>query len=680
MNHIFEGLNSSQIEAVKHIDNPLLILAGAGSGKTRTLTTRLAYLIDEVGVPASQTLTLTFTNKASLEMRDRALGLLRQRLQAPPLLCTFHRFGLLFLRFYISYLQRSFNFILIDSDDRKKILKKINEALPLGYVDYMISYLKNNLVTPETFLTEVRDKNQKIIGKIYLDYQKTLQEQNLVDFDDLILLPYGILNKNEDLALEISQKYAYIMVDEYQDTNFLQFKLLQKLCSAHQNICVVGDDDQSIYGWRGSDIRNILDFQEKFKNAKLIKLEENYRSTSEILEAANTLIAHNTNRIGKTLKSMNGSGDDVEVLHNLDENSESLCIARKIEGLKVEGVKLDQIAILFRLNALSRALEEGLNKLGIQYRLVGTIRFYERAEIKDILSYLRYLINPKDEFSLERIINQPKRGIGKQTQEKIFNLAKQNNKSVYEAFCDGIYDDCISEKNLKTLRDFFEILRDLREFLETPESLIRNLLERIDIVQSYAKIQENVDRVGNIDEFVGLFRDYFLNNPNDLLEDFLNNIPLHSDLDNYQEDCVQCMSVHTAKGLEFDYVFVIGLENGFFPLDREESDLEEERRLGYVAFTRARKKLFVSYVDSRFYKGKRTQLQASSFLKESGLLKNKQHVEKQDDIFKKGEAVNHKIFGIGRIEEIKKSGNDTILIINFGGLRKPIMSAFIQRI
>lgn len=680
MSELLKDLNPSQQEAVQFVDGALLILAGAGSGKTKTLTTRLAYLIDEVGIPPYQTLTLTFTNRASVEMRERALRLLKQTPSSPPLLCTFHRFGLIFLKFYISYLGRQFNFVLLDSDDKKKLLKKYNETLPLGYVEYMISHLKNNLVSPESFITEARDRHQIQLARIYLDYQKTLNEQNLLDFDDLILLPFMILDKNEDLALEVSQKYSYIMVDEYQDTNFLQFKLLQKLCLRHQNICVVGDDDQSIYGWRGSDIRNILDFQEHFKGAKIIKLEENYRSTQEILEVANNLIKHNSDRLGKTLKSTKGKGEKVEVLHNSDESEESLCIAKKIEMLKKQGVHLNDIAVLFRLNALSRSLEEGFNKYNINYRLLGTIRFYERAEIKDLLAYLRYLLNSRDDFSLERIINQPKRGIGKQTQDKIFTLAKEKNKSVYEAFNDGDYQGYLSDKNIGILKDFFDILYDLRNLELKPEQLLGELLEKIDLLQAYNHSQESVDRVGNINEFMGVMRDYFIKNPDDLLEDFLNHIPLHSDLDSSLDDGVNCMSIHTAKGLEFDYVFVIGLENGFFPLDREESNLEEERRLGYVAFTRAKKKLFVSYVDSRFYKGRRTQLERSSFLKEAGLIHSFKQVKQADKAVTKGTTVSHKIFGIGRVEEVIKNGQDTILVINFGGLRRTIMDTFVERI
>lgn len=677
MSDLLAQLNPSQIKAVQHIDGPLLILAGAGSGKTRTLTTRLAYLIDQVGVPPTQTLTLTFTNKASQEMHHRALSLMSQTLPSPPLLCTFHRFGLMFLKFYIHLLGREHEFVLLDADDRKKILKKLSDEVSVGYAEHMISQYKNTLITPELLAQQAKDRHQKALSRIYESYQRTLLEQNLIDFDDLILLPYLILEGNASLAQEVSTRYAYIMVDEYQDTNFLQFCLLQKLCAAHQNICVVGDDDQSIYSWRGADIRNILDFQEHFKGAEMIKLEDNYRSTEQILHAANTLIAHNSTRLGKVLRSNNGEGEPVEIMHHHDEAAESLGIAKSIKTLLKKGVQLDEIAILFRVNALSRSIEEGLNKEKIPYKLLGTIRFYERAEIKDILSYLRYLVNPKDDFSLERIINQPKRGIGVTTQEKMFSLAKMRSKSVYEAFCDGDFVSVVSEKNLSTLREFFGILQNLREFLERPSLLLEHFFEQIDLLQAYDKSQEATDRVGNIEEFVGLLRDYFVKNPDDLLQDFLNNIPLHSDLDTTEEGAVKCMSVHTAKGLEFDYVFVMGMENGFFPLLREESDLEEERRLAYVAFTRAKKQLFISRVDSRFYRGKRTQLEKSQFLKEAGLLARPNGGGNSEGEISAGDEVLHKVFGIGRVESVQQGG---ILSINFGGSRRQIMANFVQKV
>ncbi|CBG39536.1 ATP-dependent helicase [Helicobacter mustelae] len=710
MTKAYQDLNPAQREAIEHIDGPILVLAGAGSGKTKTLTTRLAYLIDEVGIPAHQTLMLTFTNKASKEMRERALSLMSNPIH-PPLLCTFHRFGLMFLKFYIRELGRGENFVLLDSDDKKKLIKQVSteilrgskELMPKnliqktknededsaptklspGYLEYIISQLKNSLILPEGFFASASNPTQMSIAKIYQGYQQALIEQNLIDFDDLILLPYQILEQNQNLAMEVSRRYAYIMVDEYQDTNFLQFKLLEKLCSAHQNLCVVGDDDQSIYGWRGAEIGNILNFHKFFPDTKTIRLEENYRSSQEILEASNQLIAHNKQRLGKVLYSHKGRGENVELLHNPDENLESQVLAKKIQSLLREGARVDEIAILFRLNALSRALEDGLNKAKIPYCLIGTIRFYERAEIKDILAYLRYLINDRDDFSLERIINQPKRGIGKTTKEAIFSLAKERRISVAEAFSLGLYEGVLSQKILKNLKGFFGTLEELRGLEMQPERIIGVFLDRFELRNCYEDEFGGNDRLANIQEFQGLLKDYFHHNPTHILQDFLNDIPLESELDMQNDHGVKCMSIHTAKGLEFDYVFVIGLEEGFTPLLREGVDMEEERRLTYVAFTRARKKLFVSYVDSRYHQGIRKPISPSRFLLESQILKShtSQNIaQKKMGTISKGDLVLHKVFGTGRVEEVRKSGEDEIYSINFGGLIKPILSRFVTKV
>ena len=430
-----EQLNPSQKEAVTTTEGALLILAGAGSGKTKTITTRLAYLIDEVGIPPSNTLTLTFTNKAAQEMQKRALNMIENTTSHPPLLCTFHKFGLLFLKFYIHYLGRKTNFILADSDDTKKIIKELNaELAPLPLVVSEISRYKNSQISPQEASKNAHNEIYKHIAKVYENYQESLLQNNMVDFDDLLLLPIQIFQNHKEVATEISQKYQYIMVDEYQDTNDLQYQLLKYLCTTHQNLCVVGDDDQSIYSWRGANIQNILNFSKHFQNAKTIKLEENYRSSKHILRAANNLIINNKERLGKTLKSTLGEGKPIEILHSFDEQEEVRNLCKIIKNLLSDGINPKDIAILFRLNALSRSLEEGFNREGIPYILVGAIRFYERSEIKDVISYFRVLINPNDDFSLLRILNKPKRGIGKTTIEKLKNLTQIHLCSIYELF------------------------------------------------------------------------------------------------------------------------------------------------------------------------------------------------------------------------------------------------------
>lgn len=680
MSKILETLNPEQRAAATHLDGALLILACAGSGKTKTLTTRLAYLIDEVGIPSTSTLTLTFTNKAASEMRLRALNLIKRADCAPPLLCTFHKFGLLFLKLHIAELNRKANFILLDNDDRKRVLRTFKSEISSSVIGAEISRYKNWLLSPKDALNKAQDSTYKEIAKIYGEYNAYLLEKNMVDFDDLLLLTFEILDKKPTLCAEISQKYNYIMVDEYQDTNELQYKLLRKLCATHENLCVVGDDDQSIYGWRGAKIQNILDFKDNFKGAKIIRLEKNYRSTFEILDVANKLINFNTKRLGKELQSTRGNGKAVELLESLDERIESAQIAAKIKKLLDSGVNPNEIAILFRLNALSRSIEDGLNKANIPYKLIGTTRFYERAEIKDILSYFRLVINPNDDFSFLRIINRPKRGIGKVSQDRLESFAQNKGISICEAITRFKNEIPLPNKHIEAICGIFSLLNILREKLDDSTMGFLDLFkERVNILDSFDKSQDEIDREANIDELYGAFRDFVVQNPEASLEDFLNEISLSSDADNDALDCIFCMSVHSSKGLEFEHLFVIGLEEGFFPLIGESSDIEEERRLGYVAMTRAKSELVISSVKSRFYKGKRTQLDKSRFLRECGLVQGSVRFEKAHSGFKKNDLVIHKIFGAGRVEAVSESGINCKLKINFGGISREILSNFVTK-
>lgn len=682
MEKILKDLNPSQLEAVQQIDGPILILAGAGSGKTKTITSRLAYLISEVGIPPGNTLTLTFTNKAAFEMRERALNMIQNSVH-PPLLCTFHKFGLLFLKFHMDRLERKNNFVLIDMDDKRRILKNIDDDLPPALVDNEISRYKNSIISPEEAIAKAEQKNYKLIASIYEKYEKFLREKNMVDFDDLLMLSYSILHKHDDLRKEISEKYNYIMVDEYQDTNDLQYRLLTKLCDTHRNLCVVGDDDQSIYGWRGANIKNILEFPDHFNDTKVIKLEENYRSTPQILKAANELIDHNRNRLGKTLRSTKDDGKDILVYESKDETEEAHKISKHILELIDSGVNPQEIAILFRLNALSRSIEEGLNRTKIPYKLVGAVRFYERAEIKDIMSYFRLVLNLHDDFSLKRVINKPKRGIGKATVDKIEKKAYEQDLSMYgliDSLSSADLQDLAGKKNARTLKEYFETLNDLKSILDESTMQFLDAFEsKIGLKESYNNAPDSIDRVSNIDELYGLYRDYIIQNPMAGMEDFLNEVSLQSDQDMLDGESISAMSIHASKGLEFSYVFVIGMEEGFFPMIRDGSDLEEERRLGYVAYTRAKKELILCHAHSRYYKGKRTDLAKSRFLKESGVIKGSLMIEKTT-AFKKGDLVKHKIFGMGRIEAVSKAGKDHKLKINFGGMKREILASFVEKI
>lgn len=688
MDTILNALNPSQREAVEHIDGAMLILAGAGSGKTKTLTTRLAYLVGEVGIDPANTLTLTFTNKAAAEMRERALKLMPTKVSYPPLLCTFHKFGLLFLKFHIEKLGRSNAFVIIDSDDKKRLLRSIAKELKIdlniSFIASEISKYKNSILSPQIVLEKAELPDYKQVAAIYAKYQSNIEENNLVDFDDLLMLTYKILSENEALRKETSNRYKYIMVDEYQDTNELQFQLLELLSSEHNNLCVVGDDDQSIYGWRGANIRNILEFADNFETCKTVKLETNYRSTDPILAAANTLIEHNSTRLGKKLTSHKGKGGEVKLLHSLDESMEAKAIAHEVQKLLDKGVDPDEIAVLYRINALSRSLEEGFTKAGVGFKLIGGMRFYERAEIKDIISYFRVLSNPHDDFSLIRIINKPKRGIGKASIEKLQKAAFDARISLFEYIersTTGDLPTVVSKKvstALATLAEDIKLLQD--EIQNTLGNFITLFEERIKLKDHYAIMVDGFDRILNIDEFYGYFRDAVIKNPDLSLDEFLNDISLQSDQDQLEENTITIMSIHASKGLEFEHLFVIGLEEEFFPLLGEGCNMEEERRLGYVAITRAKSDLTLCYVDSRFYKGRRKMIDKSRFLGEAGLIQDTSLKITKSSSFKKGDLVKHKIFGIGRVQSANKSGNEYKLLINFGGNKKEILSSFVQSI
>ncbi|HEY9203190.1 UvrD-helicase domain-containing protein [Sulfurimonas sp.] len=682
MEKIFSKLNESQASAVKTTEGPVLILAGAGSGKTTTIVSRLAYLIEGVGIPASNTLTLTFTNKAAKEMRERSYAMMDNPAY-PPLLCTFHKFGLLFLKFHIHLLNRENNFVVIDTDDKKRIIKKINSEIPTPLIASEISRYKSSLLSPDDAYRQSELFNYQQIAKVYEEYEAYLLENNLVDFDDLIALTYKLLDENEELARATSERYRYIMVDEYQDTNELQLKLLQKLCSSHNNICVVGDDDQSIYGWRGAHIRNIMEFDQDFKDTAVFKLEENYRSKEPILKVANALIEHNRSRLGKKLIPTRGGGEDVTVLNSGDESEEARKIASKITKLLDSGVKAENIAVLYRVNVLSRSIEEGLNRAGIAYKLVGGLRFYDRAEIKDLISYIRVITNFHDDFSFKRIINKPKRGLGKASVDKIELAAHEKGTSMFEYIKKSPLSELeqlVRQKNAKTLKKFVKDIQAVaKSVTESTYNFIDVLEDTFHLKDIYKGMPDETERVLNMDEFYGLFRDFVKNSPESTLDEFLNELTLQSEQDQVEGESIYMMSIHASKGLEFDHIFIIGMEEGFLPLVGDGSDLEEERRLGYVSFTRAKETLTLSHVESRFYKGRRSDLQKSRFFNEAGLCEGSLIVEK-NTAFKKGDLVRHKIFGTGRVTGVSKSGREFKLNINFAGTKRDILASFVERL
>ncbi|MBU4110777.1 UvrD-helicase domain-containing protein, partial [bacterium] len=541
----------------------------------------------------------------------------------------------------------------------------------------------NSLLSPDDAYKQAELYNYQQIAKVYEEYEAYLNENNLVDFDDLIALTYKLLKENPALAEQTSLKYQYIMVDEYQDTNELQLKLVQMLCLKHNNLCVVGDDDQSIYGWRGAHIRNIMEFDKDFAGTSVFKLEENYRSREPILKVANALIEHNRSRLGKTLIATRGNGDDVAILNSSDENEEARKIASNINRLLSSGISANDIAILYRVNVLSRSIEEGLNRAGIAYKLVGGLRFYDRSEVKDLISYLRVITNHHDDFSFKRIVNKPKRGLGKASVDKLELAAHANGTSMYEFIKHASLEELenvVRKKNAQTLKEFLQNIEDAaRVASESTYDFIDMLEETFELKKIYAGLQDEAERILNMDEFYGLLRDFVKNAPEAGIDEFLNELTLQSEQDQVEGESIYMMSIHASKGLEFNHVFIIGLEEGFLPLVGDGSDLEEERRLGYVSFTRAKDTLTLSHVDSRFYKGRRSELQKSRFFNEAGLCAGSLIVEK-NTAFKKGDLVRHKIFGTGRVTGIGKSGREFKLKINFAGTTRDILASFVERL
>jgi DNA helicase-2/ATP-dependent DNA helicase PcrA len=520
---------------------------------------------------------------------------------------------------------------------------------------------------------------EKESSEIYAKYEEYMLKNSLVDFDDLLLLPYQILLNFDDIAKETSKKYQYITVDEYQDTNQLQFELLKLLCKEHSNICVVGDDDQSIYGFRGADVTNILSFEKSFPGAKIIKLESNYRSTKQILDIANIVIANNAERLDKSLKSVKGDGAEIRSNRFEDERAESAYISREIKKLLTNGAEASSIAVLFRINALSRAIEEEFTKERIAFKFVGGTMFYERAEIKDLLAYLRLTVNENDDFSLKRVINRPKRGIGKTTLDKLESFATSQKTQMFDAISNIMFDEQIaslcSKKTAGLLKEFAGVISRLQEKKLSGMVTFWHEFDLITGLKGFFNTLGEDDRVSNIDEFLGMAKEYFKSNPECELDEFLNEIALVSESEEQNYGDVSIMTVHSAKGLEFESVFVVGLDDGFFPINNANVDIEEERRLFYVAATRAKSNLYLLGAKSRFVHGERKHMPPSRFLKEAGL--TDEPIAIGSGKFAKNDLVKHKIFGFGRVAEVLRNGEK--LQINFQGQIRELLADFVEK-
>lgn len=663
-------LNSEQIKAVNHIDGPMLVLAGAGSGKTKVLTSRIANLIEN-GVNPYNILAITFTNKAAKEMKDRVtrlIGASAYNIQ----ISTFHSLGLRILKENYSLLGYDRNFTIIDSDDVLTIIKKIMKDLNMTKEQYnpreirnKISSAKNEMMSIESFSKVEFD--HKIV-EVYKLYQKKLKNGNSVDFDDLLILPIKLFKNYPNILNDYQDRYKYILIDEYQDTNEAQYTFSKLLSAKYRNIFVVGDNDQAIYAFRGANYKNILNFEKDYPEAKTILLEENYRSTKTILNAANSVIKNNRERKDKNLWSNNATGEKIKYKIVANEKEEASFISTEIKELISKGVSEEEIAVLYRTNAQSRILEEEMLKKNIKYRVVGSFYFYNRKEIKDLLCYLRLINNHKDDISLLRVINTPKRGIGEKTIDNLTNVAMDNNTSIYEAISSG--------KELEFKKLIEELTTD-SETLSLTE-LVDEILEKSGIKKelSSSKLLEDEIRLENLNEFKSITKSYEEESGSATLEDFLDEISLVSDITEHQDDSgrVSLMTVHSVKGLEYDYVFIAGMEEGIFPHynainDGSNSAIEEERRLCYVAITRAKKQLYITSADSRMLFGNVNRNRHSRFIDEidsnyiemdinkplNKIVSRVKKVIDKNAEYEVGERISHTEFGEGIVISVDKS-------------------------
>ena len=636
MHPLLNGMNDRQAEAVQTTEGPLLIMAGAGSGKTRVLTHRIAYLIDEKMVNPWNILAITFTNKAAREMRERAEKLKTEAQDC--LIATFHSMCVRILRREADHIGYNRNFTIVDPGEQRTLMKRIlknlnldpkkwNERAILG----TISNAKNDLIDEEAYANLAGDMYTEIVAKCYTAYQKELRQSEAMDFDDLIMLTLRLFDQNPDVLTYYQQRYQYIHVDEYQDTNHAQYQLVKLLASRFKNICVVGDADQSIYGWRGADMQNILDFEKDYPEAKVVLLEENYRSTKTILQAANEVIRNNRNRRPKNLWTQNEDGEEIVYYRANDEQDEALFVARTIDQLSREGYSHKDFAVLYRTNAQSRTVEEALLKSNIPYTMVGGTKFYSRKEIRDVISYLNLIANPSDNISYERVVNEPKRGVGPGTVEKIRNFASSQEISLLDASANILLSP-VKGKAAQAVYDFANMLLDLRERLDdyTVTELVEAVLEKTGYAASLAAqaTLESQARIENIEEFLSVTKNFDESPDNpadesglDKLSRFLNELALIADTDDGDQESseVTLMTLHAAKGLEFPVVFLVGMEENVFPLSRaseDEDELEEERRLAYVGITRAEKVLYLTNANSRMLYGKTSYNQPTRFLRE----------------------------------------------------------------
>ncbi|MCG1240415.1 DNA helicase PcrA [Staphylococcus epidermidis] len=708
MNALVKNMNSEQSEAVRTTEGPLLIMAGAGSGKTRVLTHRIAYLLDEKDVSPYNILAITFTNKAAKEMNARVEHLVGEEAQVI-WMSTFHSMCVRILRRDADRIGIERNFTIIDPTDQKSVIKDVLKSENIDSKRFeprmfigAISNLKNELKTPEDAQKEANDFHSQMVATVYKGYQRQLSRNEALDFDDLIMTTINLFERVPETLEYYQNKFQYIHVDEYQDTNKAQYTLVKLLANKFKNLCVVGDSDQSIYGWRGADIQNILSFEEDYPEAKTIFLEQNYRSTKNILNAANEVIKHNSERKPKGLWTANSGGDKIQYYEAMTERDEAEYVVKEIMKHQRSGKKYSEMAILYRTNAQSRVLEETFMKSNIPYTMVGGQKFYDRKEIKDLLSYLRVIANSNDDISLQRIINVPKRGIGPSSVEKIQTYALQNNISMFDALAEvdfiglskKVTQECISFyemiQNLIKEQEFHEISEIVDEVLQ--KSGYRDMLDREQSIESRSRLE-------NLDEFMSVPKDYEENTPleEQSLINFLTDLSLVADIDEADtQNGVTLMTMHSAKGLEFPIVFIMGMEESLFPHIRaikseDDHEMEEERRICYVAITRAEELLYITNATTRMLFGRSQSNMPSRFLKEipedlldshtgqkrqtiypksqpkRGFSKRTTSTKKQvsSSDWKVGDKVMHKAWGEGMVSNVNEKNGSVELDIIF---------------
>jgi len=691
-----ENLNNQQKKAVELVGSPLLIFAGAGSGKTRVLTEKIAYLIESVGIPPEHILSVTFTNKAANEMKERVQRLITHDVSKMTI-GTFHSVCAGLLRKHIHVIGYDNNFTIYDQADSKQLIKKVisdmnldSKTFQANKYQYLISNLKNKMIKPDDVLLNTDSYIDEILRDIYVDYNTKLKENNAADFDDLLLLPLDIFNTNPSLLEYYQNKFQYVLVDEYQDTNKPQFEFIYSVSRNNNEITVVGDDDQSIYGWRGADISNILNFSKSFENATTIKLEQNYRSTKVILDAAYHVVSKNKNRADKKLWTDNIQGDNIDLYEYDNEIEESKGVIRNVlSAARTE--KLNDIVVLYRTNTQSRVIEDQLRRESIPYHIVGGIKFYDRKEIKDILAYLKYILNPSDTIAFNRIINFPPRGLGKTTIDKIFRYINEHQITLLDGLA-KIDEIQIGDKQKKQLKRFNALIKNLQEYNNKPAfDTVEALIDDINLKEHYKNKDnpEDLERLENIDELLLSISDFCDRNEENSLSSFIEEVSLLTDIDrwNVDEQKLTLMTLHSSKGLEFDRVYILGLEEGLLPLSHggEDDDIEEERRLFYVGITRGIKKVVMSYANSRRRYGTSSMFNMrSSFLDcipESLFnfhgLKMKTNMFSSSSIkftknpdegeFRVDDLVKHKLYGQGKIITIEGIGENSKISIRFRG-------------